>query len=105
MSSEKSTFKKCVVNEPRRPRRNPNRNGYQVDAAGEKRTAGRNEGNITKNASEILRRHRKYICCLDSKGNCKFKLKNFKQRICVSKFNIYFGMVLCQANLDWSHNF
>ncbi len=29
-----------VAREPLRPRRSPNRNGYQADAAGEKRTVG-----------------------------------------------------------------
>jgi hypothetical protein len=48
MSSAKSTsdsIKECVVIEPLRPRRNPNRKGYQAVAAGEKRTAGEIEGN------------------------------------------------------------
>jgi hypothetical protein len=48
MSSAKSAsdkIKKRVVIEPLRPRRNPNRIGYQAVAAGEKRTAGEFEGN------------------------------------------------------------
>jgi hypothetical protein len=48
MSSAKSasdSIKKRVVIEPLRPRRNPNRIGYQAVAAGEKRTAGEIEGN------------------------------------------------------------
>jgi hypothetical protein len=42
MSSAKSASKaeKRVVIKPLRPRRNPNRIGYQAVAAGEKRTAG-----------------------------------------------------------------
>jgi hypothetical protein len=43
MSSAKSasdSIKKRVVIEPLRPRRNPNRIGYQAVAAGKKRTAG-----------------------------------------------------------------
>ena len=38
-----------VAKEPLRPRRNPNRNGYQADAAGKKRTVGYRG---IKNASE-----------------------------------------------------
>ena len=53
MSSAKSIRKDVWSSEPLRPRRNPNRIGYQADATGKKRTVG-NRGN--KNASEIPRR-------------------------------------------------
>jgi hypothetical protein len=57
MSSAKSAsdnIKKRVVIEPLRPRRNPNRIGYQAVAAGEKRTAGDFEE--PKSASKTPRR-------------------------------------------------
>ena len=56
-------FKRCVVTEPLRPRRNPNRIGYQAVAAGKKRTAG-NRG--IKNASEKPKAPNLSICCLNS---------------------------------------
>jgi hypothetical protein len=58
-------LRRCVVTVPLRPRRNPNRIGYQAVAAGEKRTAG-NRG--IKNASEKPKAPNLSICCLNSKA-------------------------------------
>jgi hypothetical protein len=62
MSSAKSASKaeKRVVMEPLRPRRNPNRKGYQAVAAGEKRTAGEIEGE-PKSASKKSKAPNMYI--------------------------------------------
>src|SRR5437867_11682357 len=106
MSSAKSAsdnIKKRVVIKPLRPRRNPNRIGYQAVAAGEKRTAG-DRG--TKNASKTPRRR---ICIyllfeFFSNSNHDLVREFFKQRICVSKFNIYFDGTLCQIQNGESHN-
>jgi len=68
MSSAKSasdSIKKRVVIEPLRPRRNPNRKGYQAVAAGEKRTAGEIEGN-QKRLEKLRGAEYVYICCLNS---------------------------------------
>ena len=62
-------LKNVWSNEPLRPRRNPNRNGCQADAAGEKRTAGIRG---TKNASDDQGAANMYICCLNSLVNPKF---------------------------------
>jgi len=83
MSSAKSASdntKKRVVNEPLRPRRNPNRIGYLAVAAGEKRTAG-DRG--TKNASETPRR-RIYVYLLFEflVIPTSFNLRISKLRIC-----------------------
>jgi hypothetical protein len=68
MSSAKSTsdsIKECVVTEPLRPRRNPNRIGYQAVAAGKKRTAGEIEEN-QKRLEKLRGAEYDYICCLNS---------------------------------------
>src|ERR1041384_5788927 len=86
MSSAKSASKaeKRVVKEPLRPRRNPNRIGYQDVAAGEKRTAG--EFEEPESASKTPRRR---ICVyllfeFFSNSNHDLAREFFKQRICVS---------------------
>src|SRR5690349_20494195 len=105
MSSAKSASKaeERVAREPLRPRKNPNRIGYQAVAAGEKRTAG-DRG--TKNASKTPRRR---ICIyllfeFFSNSNHDLAREFFKQRICVSKLNIYLGGTWCQACFNLSHN-
>src|SRR5258705_7391564 len=98
MSSAKSasdSIKKRVVIKPLRPRRNPNRTGYQAVAAGEKRTAG-DRG--TKNASKTPRRR---ICIyllfeFFSNSNPDLAKENLNTNL-RSKLNIYFGGMLCQA--------
>jgi len=68
MSSAKSAsdnIKERVVIKPLRPRRNPNRIGYQAVAAGEKRTAGEIEG-IQKRLEKLRGAEYVYICCLNS---------------------------------------
>jgi hypothetical protein len=68
MSSAKSAsdkIKKRVVIKPLRPRRNPNRIGYQAVAAREKRMAGEFEGN-QKAPRKIQGAEYGYICCLNS---------------------------------------
>jgi len=39
-----------------------------------------------------------------SNSNHDLAREFFKQRICDSKLNIYFGGMLCQAQTGWSHN-
>ena len=52
--------------EPPRPRRNPNRKGYQADAAGEKRTDGRTWGEPKTPRKNPRRRLNVYLVSLDS---------------------------------------
>ena len=66
MSSAKSVSeaREARGHEPLRPRRNPNRIGYQAVAAGEKRTAG--EWGEPKTPRKLQGAEYVYICCLDS---------------------------------------
>src|SRR5688572_19188064 len=107
MSSAKSAsdnIKKRVAMEPLRPRRNPNRIGYQAVAAGEKRTAGYFEE--LKSASKKSKAPNMYIFVVWFlyQFQPRFDQRNFKTRICVSKLNIYLGYLLCQAGFTLSHN-